>query len=92
LRKAKRKQIKVCLFVEKMGPINFVWQFLLVLLLCVVRVHVQANGWLNAHATFYGTNQSPTSLGKLFLTEIEITFYIQGWYRIFLHLFTLTSN
>ncbi|KAK2355212.1 putative expansin-A17 [Trifolium repens] len=46
-----------------MGPINFVWQFLLVLLLCVVRVHVQANGWLNAHATFYGTNQSPTSLG-----------------------------
>jgi hypothetical protein len=66
-----------------MGPINFVWQFLLVLLLCVVRVHVQANGWLNAHATFYGTNQSPTSLGKLFLIEIEITFIFRDGLEFF---------
>jgi hypothetical protein len=68
-----------------MGPINFVWQFLLVLLLCVVRIHVQANGWLNAHATFYGTNQSPTSLGKPFL--IEITFYIYEWCKTFLRIY-----
>ncbi|RHN40891.1 hypothetical protein MtrunA17_Chr8g0359991 [Medicago truncatula] len=53
-----------------MGPLmissfNFIWCVLL-LVLCAVRIHVEANGWLNAHATFYGANQSPTSLGMTF--------------------------
>lgn len=26
---------------------------------------VEANGWITAHATFYGTNQDPSTLGKI---------------------------
>ncbi|KAK7405226.1 hypothetical protein VNO78_06425 [Psophocarpus tetragonolobus] len=50
-----------------MGPFVFSSSFLwyLCFVLSAVRVvHVQANnGWLNAHATFYGANQNPTTLG-----------------------------
>lgn len=33
----------------------------------LVDINVEATaGWLDAHATFYGNNQDPTSLGKNF--------------------------
>lgn len=49
-----------------MGPIVIFSCFVsyLLLVLCAVTIHVQADVWLNAHATFYGANQSPTTLGK----------------------------
>jgi len=63
-----------------MGPLmissyNFIW-YLLLLVLCAVRIHVEANGWLNAHATFYGANQSPTSLGMTYLSIRDLKIHI----------------
>jgi len=66
-----------------MGPlmissINFIWCLLLVL--CAVRIHVEANGWLNAHATFYGANQSPTSLGMSYLSFRDVKIHIKFYF------------
>lgn len=30
----------------------------------MIIVNVEASGWLSGHATFYGTNQDPATLGK----------------------------
>lgn len=39
----------------------------------LVDINVEASGnWLDAHATFYGNNEDPTSLGKNFLAYIGI--------------------
>ncbi|KAI4333686.1 hypothetical protein L6164_018462 [Bauhinia variegata] len=44
-------------------PSSFLWCLLFILSAIENGIHVQANGWLNAHATFYGANQSPATLG-----------------------------
>ncbi|KAL4328537.1 expansin-A12 [Arachis ipaensis] len=52
----------------KMAPLImisscFVWNLFMVLIGVSVSVPVEAKSWLKAHATFYGANQSPISLG-----------------------------
>lgn len=39
----------------------------LLLVICVLLkgTNGQGRGWLNAHATFYGANQNPSTLGKI---------------------------
>ncbi|KAK9938124.1 hypothetical protein M0R45_014880 [Rubus argutus] len=48
------------------------WQ--IIMFVCVVLEGVngsQANGWLNAHATFYGVNQDPALLEVLVVMKIS---------------------
>lgn len=51
-----------------MGPFIIpsvkVWQLFFVVGAIFGGVNAQVNGWFNAHATFYGADQSPFSLGK----------------------------
>lgn len=67
LKHHKNKAKKFCLFTLKMmGPLFIPHSRFLsyvFLVLSAVSLHVQAYAWLNAHATFYGTNQNPTTLG-----------------------------
>lgn len=46
-------------------PSFFFWHFLLFVSVVFEGINGQANGWLNGHATFYGANQSPATLGKI---------------------------
>lgn len=52
-----------------MGPLAFpsvlVFQFFFFVSMIMEGTNGQVNGWLNAHATFYGANQNPITLGKL---------------------------
>ncbi|KAJ7981724.1 Expansin [Quillaja saponaria] len=43
-------------------PSSFLWYFFFLANVLVLRTN-GLNGWLNAHATFYGANQNPTTLG-----------------------------
>lgn len=65
---------------SKMGrPCNhiygvFVWYFFLFLCFFFKAINAQLNGnWLSGHATFYGSDQNPTTLGKsLFLKTKKV--------------------
>ncbi|KAL9444123.1 hypothetical protein AB3S75_017327 [Citrus x aurantiifolia] len=51
-----------------MGPVVAVvpprfWHFFLILSMGFVGINGQVNRWLNAHATYYGADQSPSTLG-----------------------------
>lgn len=44
----------------------FVWYLFFILCLVLKGINAQDNGnWLGGHATFYGSDQNPTTLGKL---------------------------
>lgn len=68
---------------QKMGSVrvlraapNFFSLWYSFYLFCVVLegINGQAKGWLNAHATFYGANQNPTSLGKSYKPILTDTY------------------
>lgn len=54
-----------------MGPVvaavpSRFWHFFLILNMGFVGINGQVNRWLNAHATYYGADQSPSTLGKYY--------------------------
>nr|AVG44224.1 EXPA11-1 [Boehmeria nivea] len=42
---------------------GYIWYYLLFASMVFEGTYGQGNGWLSAHATFYGSNQNPTTLG-----------------------------
>lgn len=61
--------VGMCLVDEKMFAIHFsshfLWRFFFVVGVVLEGIgHGLADGWFDAHATFYGANQSPSTLGE----------------------------
>ncbi|KAL5736304.1 hypothetical protein ACOSQ2_031092 [Xanthoceras sorbifolium] len=50
-----------------MGPVFvpcvLLWQIFFFASMVLEGIHGQSSGWINAHATYYGANQSPSTLG-----------------------------
>lgn len=57
-------------------PCMLVWHLFFFVSGVVECVNGQVGGWINAHATFYGANQAPSTLGKLHKTLL-IFFYLE---------------
>jgi hypothetical protein len=58
------------------------WHFFFLACVVLEGINGQVNGWLNAHATFYGANQSPTTLGK----SHDVRSWMPHYYHFILYL------
>jgi hypothetical protein len=61
-------------------PSVFLLHFVFIVSVLLKGINGQVNNWLNGHATFYGANQNPTSLGKSHINHFDMS--MPAFFRI----------